>query len=1002
MAFEKKILYKIFIFIFLFGVMGNVIALNSDNGNDNTEIDFEKRLAYYVNLNSRDFIQKLGVREQFLLQMIQNITKEVAERGPQNVFGDSSGYIKIYAEQNRLISEYSQEVENIVGLVNELEQLENYVIRTENQQILGEIQTLRLNLQAALENRQVYQKQSRLAKEDFSPDQALNLIDRYSTEIDSILDIYETLNFFEEHAKARNDAEILKEIEKQKRLVTNILGYYSPDADAAAGGITMGERIVEDYMEESDKIVSILHEIDKIAAKMNLDSTLNVRDARKVKSELVTSIDSRLLEISGYDVNTKYEGPKVSDFFDAWRAQKNTEYQAKLTEYQILYVRLISSGTEAQRLRMLERAMSDAMMNYSDREYTLAEMQFNDIKKLFGPYFQQMDGVLFYAGECNFAQSFYDAAMKNYDELYKSFPDSKFIGRALYKLMLITYTYDWKKNFFEYFEKLKDLPASIALEDMNNAYYLASYLYASVGKYKSAETYLTKIEKNSEYYLPGQYLLGIVYANLDSYNKAKSIFEMLSNKSNYPWTDVNMVTIRNEATIRLGFLHYQRGEYEKAISILNQVSKGFEKYDKGLIVQAWAKLKTGKYEESIQKVNTLFSDYVTSNHSYEALVLSAHCKQILEKPNEAKKDLKYVTSAHSVLDMSEDYNNERRRILEQAKELERLEDVVLDRQDKELYDQTTKIRQMINEALLSFNYQGFAGSQLLDEFNDERKEVLRQIEQFDDIIRAAQESGDREVLDLASNQRTRLIRILESHQEDKSVMNVNYFVEHPLATKEGGVKYRRGIMKKMFTDITDEKRRLERDIQMITDLLAKRGASNNFSAELDLEMLEDQLADLKNQLNRLQIWLATNPVPEMETNFEEWADFSGFGMSDINFTSYVDKDTQINAYSQNIATIDRLLARKRALLEQEITNYDAKMEKIEKKVENEKVRLEKLERRKYFENIYFDTKQQEVKHQTENEEFERMLEEELKRSRLEETIQNEPAPEDSSSSTIKD
>lgn len=975
------------LFTFLVAVIiGGIFTTANTSQSNNLEqlkqeqplINFERRLDYYLNLKSKGFIKKMATKERFLLQLIQNVTNEISERGIDKTFLDSLGFTEIYAEHERLIEAYSNELDGILTMLSELEQLENYVVRTENQQILDEIKELKSNLKSNLENRQLYKNQN------FTSHYGVSLIREYSTEIDSILDIYDILDKFEQRARQQNDTEMLSEIDHQKKRIVRIIGTYRPE-----GAPKHDQRLVEDYIDESDKVVTILKEVDELNARMTGDSLGPKEEALEIKENLISSIDQRMLNLSGYATRQTSSGPTISEIFKEWRAEKTADYQLRLTQYRIVYTRLLRTGTPYQKERMLERAMSDAMMNYTEQRYDLADMQFKDIIKNYQAYFPNLDGVFFYIAESNYAQSYYDEAFENYERIINKFPDSRYTSRSLWKLMVIAYTYEWNKRFFKYFEKLQALADDQSFDDMNMAYYLAGYMYAAVGKFKRAQYALQKIEEGEEYYLPGQYLLGIVHVNLDNYNRAKSIFEMLAKTQNYPWSSVNLAMIRNEATIRLGFLHYQRGEYRRAIDVLSRVSKGFHEYDKSLMVQAWAKLKTGRYEETLGKINNLFSEYLSSSYTYEALVLSAHCKQIIDQPKSAKRDLKYVTSSLGVMQLTEEYNQERKRVLEQSRELERLEAMIMERQDETLYSEAVKIRDTINEALLAFHYQGVAGTQLIDEFNDERKEVIRQIEQFDDIVKSAEASGQKDVLRNALKQRDRLIRMLEEYQSDRNITNINYFIDHPLATKEGGIQYRRGIVKNMFNEIMDEKKRLERDIKVASELLAQYGDMRDPSSEIDLEILEEELADLKKQLNRLQIWLAKNPVNEINTNFQEWADFSGFGMSDINFTNLQEKDRQINTYSQNIVEIERLLARKRQALEDKISEYDKKMVRIEKNVRDERVRLEKLERKKYFENIYFDTKRHEVKQKNVEEDYQKLLEDELKRIELEETIEQE-------------
>ncbi|MBN2091264.1 tetratricopeptide repeat protein, partial [candidate division KSB1 bacterium] len=799
---KKNYILQLTVFILLLTGIKLVFA--------NEKLDFEKKLNYYLDINSSGFLKKLGVKEQFLLQTIQNLAEEINSRGYTEQSLKELGFSNIFKDYKVLLEEYSMEVNNILNLMTEIEKLENYVVSTENRKMLGEIQQLKENLKTALDNRQDKQKK-RYSKED-----AIHQVQGYTTELDSILNVYDFLIVFEEKAQAQNDTEILAEIEKQKRRLIKIIGNYSPQGDSL-----ISQQMARDYLGESDKIVAILKEIDHLSGQT--DSSKQVQDAKKVKEELFNAVDRRLLELAGYRASSQAQGPALSEYLREWRAQKTADYHARLTQYRIIYTRLLSTGNESERERMLERAMKDAVLNYSAREYDLAELQFGDIMRNFSPYFSNLDGVLFYIGESNYAQSYYDAALEQYDKLIKDYPKSSYYGQALWKCLMICYTYDWGKKFFQYYEKLNAVPQDQSSKEVNGAHYLAGYLYASMGSFAKARQLLMKVEQGSQYYHPAQYTLGIVYVNLDNYNRARKIFETLADEKSYSSKDANTTALRNEATIRLGFLHFQRGEYSKAIEILEKVSQRSEQYDQGLMVQAWANLKSGNYEQSIDKVKNLLSQYMSSNHSYEALVLSAHCKEILNKPEEAKKDLRYVTAAHGVMKLHEEYNKERKRILDQARELERIEADILDRHDEALYQESVKIRQTINEALMGFSLQGFSGNQLLDEFNDERKEILRQIQQLDALITQNKESGQKELVEMAEKQRARLINVLETQGNTRPVNNINYFVDHPLATKEGGIKYRRGLMKDMFEEILTEKKRLERDIQAATEILAKKG-----------------------------------------------------------------------------------------------------------------------------------------------------------------------------------
>jgi len=935
------------------------------------EIDYNNHIRHYLDQQTKNFLKKMAVREKFLLQMVLNIADEIKQRGTAGILYGEIGFRVIYENQEKLIDEYLIEVDNITSLIRELEDLEKYVSKGENQDIIEEISDLKSHIEGVLESRKLYKKK------EYTTSEAAKLVREYSDEIDSLLRIYDRLEQFERVAQEHSDQEVISSIKKQKQRLVKIIGRWTSEDNTESQN-----DLVQEYLSETEKIVEILKQMDQLAVASGVDSLEVTENIEKARENLIQNIDERIFKIFDYQVQARYQAPTIADYIKQWKAKKYSEFLANLTQYRILRNRLITTATENERNRMLEKDLSDALVNYAAKDFDLVEMQFQEIMKSFAEYYPNMDGVLFYISEANYARSYFDAAYDGYTKLIEKYPHSEYLGQSLWKMMLISYTYGWKQKFFSYFDKLNNMPESLSKEKMSNAYYLAGYVYSEAGRFQEARKALEKISKDSRYYFPAQYLLGIVFVNLDNYSKAKKIFTKLAFEENYPWTDLNITILRNNALIKLGYIHYQRAEYEKAVEIFERVSQGHQDYDKSIIAQAWATLKSGKYEETIHKVNQLFRNYLSSNYTYEALVLGAHCKRILNRTEEAKEYLKYVTNARNVLDLNQKYNKERRQILEQTKELDRLEAIAFERQDKVLYPEMVKIRDKVHEALLALNYSGSVGNMLIRQFNDERKNVIRQIDQSNDMIQLAEAQGDTQTIRKIEIQRDRLINVLETYQIDNSLSNTYSFVDYPLATKEGGIIYRRGIIKNMFQDMMSEKKRLESDINQIMKLLAQKETVDDIESNVDLEILEKDLQDLRNRLNRLQIWLTQNNVEDLSSNFEQWADFSGFGLSDINFSALRDKDANIASYTKNIATIDKILAQKKGLLEKKIEHFNKQMFQIEKKMTRERIRLEKLERQKYFQNIYFDTKVKEVEKKTEDEEFELMIEQELKRKDL--------------------
>lgn len=909
-------------------------------------IDFDTRLQFYVDMKTKRFLQKMSTKELFLLQMIENIVEEIKIRGKERLIEDGIGFTDLYVESNQLIDKYSSEIETIIYIIKEVEKLETLIKRSDDIKLLDEVDRLRDNLANILEDR-------KLSKGEITHRQRGEMIREYSNEVNSLLKIYEKIEGFEKRALASGDKEIIRKIKEQKERILAAL-------EMTQMVNPLEDETVEVYISETTSIVNILKELDRLEVESLYDTTMASADISTIRQNIIANVDERILNLFGYTVDeSSTDSPKISDYFKEWKAKRVAEYQLKYTEYRLLRTQLIKSASSSEIDRMLERELNDALLNFTDNNYDLSIVQFEEILKIYQQFYTNLDGMHFYKSEANFDNGYFDAAYEGYKNIVDNYPSSLYRPKSFFKMLLITYSYEWYDRFLELYDDFTKLP-NIDHNNFNEVTYLAGYILFQENNFKEAIERLQAVDKEAKQYMAAQYLLGIVYANQNNYSQAELVFERLVNAQNFPWTDINSVIIKNEATLKLGYLHYQRGEYDQAIHYFDMVSKGYYKYDSSLMGQAWATLKKGEYQQTVQKSNILTSNYLLSSYTYEALALGAHCKKVMDNNEEALQDLRYVSNSKKVLERTIEYNEERKHILQQMQELERLEERILDRQDRKLYPHVVKIRDTINDALMSYYYRGSISSRVVAEFNDERNILIRQIKEFENIMEFSQKQQNQNIYNEALQQRNRLILVLESYPIENITSDVNHFVDYPLAVKEGGMIYQQDILKQTITELVDEKHRVKTDLEMISQLLTASSSETQMEVMMDLEILEEDLKDLHNQLNRFQVWLANKHLEQLDTDTEYWADFSGFGISDINYTTYYEQIRKIGSLSRNINYIDEVLRNKKSELEQRITEFDSQTIKIEREMQAEKIRLDKLEKEKYFRDLYFDTKTREA------------------------------------------
>lgn len=910
------------------------------------KITFEDRLTFYLDQKSKTFLSDLAVKEKLLLQMIQNITEELRKRGRSSVLDDEIGYQQLYGEADKLIEEYGEELNLLVGVLREIAHLEKVVDQSGDLYSWDRLANLRGRVLTILENRDLYKKGK------YTEARVKGLFHEYHSEVDSVLSLYKRLVKLERKAEERGDWQIQQAIAAQLDSINIVLGNFNASET---------DTLSEYYLDEVELLVAVLDELKDLQKRaIHLDTELSI-EIEELRRSILQNLDAQLLSLMGYHSTLPDDGPTVSEFFKEWKAKQYADHKIHFTQYQIMKRSLLESSTPEERSRMLEKDLLRAFLNYVEKNYELAEKQFDLILADYGQYFESLESVLFYRAESFFVRDLYDQAANNYERIVAEFPDSEYLGDSLFRLMLIHEKFGNRAEFYKYFGLLKSLTHNLDRSYYDKCNYLAGHVYFKDSKFSDAQEVLSNVSKGSKYYLMARYLLGLVFVNQENYASAAEILQDLASRENYPWTDPRTTFIRNKALLKLGFLNYELRKYEKASKYFGLVSPGFEEYDKALLGSAWTNLKLGKYEQTIENVNRFFKDYLASNYTYEALVLSAHSKKLLKRDDSALQDLRYVANARRVLELSDKYNAERKELLDQLATLDKLEEEILERRDEHLYTITSQIRDHLQNMLVQFKSRGSTGVVVLEKYEDERRSIIDQIDELDHLISQAFSKGNKDLVNNANRQRMRLLRALEVYQADKAVRNVHYFMDYPLATKEGSLKYRKGILSDLFKDAQLESQNIQNKLQEIQFLKSKlEDDTTDLSAKMDLQILEDELERLQNQSTQFHSWLAENQIEELNTDFDQWADFSGFGMSDITFSGMIEREETVLELAQNRDAITRILQERKSTLEKKLSDFEKEVERIEEELRQEQIELEKESKEEYFKELYFDTNEREV------------------------------------------
>jgi len=916
-------------------------------------ISYDDRLRFYLDLKTKDFLIEMAGKELILLQSIENITAEIKQRGTEGIIKDEPGFNLIYQKALTLTEGYTAELEAVLAMIDEISALARTLEKERRYDLLEKFQNLKSRLVATIESRQLYKKAPATSGH------VTGLVKDYNVEVDSLLKIYNRLEKFQRLAMAKGDTAVLPLVERQKSSILNMVAELKSDT-------TNTPELADAFLKETEQVAILLIELDKLETPTTtLETTIEVESVRR---QMVARMDARLLRLFGYHEYADTRQPTLDEVFKAWRGERLADYEARAAEYAVMKMNLLKNSNAKERARMLERDLTNALLNYAAERYHVTELQFDAILQDYDRYFSSWDALIFYRAESFYARAIYPTAFENYEKLLQAYPNSKFAGLALLRLVTIAHTLKWEQQFFTNYQRLDSAASKINARLVERARYLAGYYHLHLGKFSDAEAALSLIPPPSRYHFAAQYLRGIVQTNQGNLAAALQHFQYIADtesKTKEPiaglaLTNPTNTLIHNNALMRLGFIYYQRGEHETAIRYFQRVSRGAENYDQTLIGLSWSYMKKGDLDKTLATTGTVLGNYLSSNYQYEAMVLAAHCQRLLKQPDQALEDFRYVTNAHGVLDMSQEYNAERQQILAQLSEVNRMEQTALEHQDQQLYRIVAEVRQTLFGMMHSFGYRSNNGAMMIDSFAEERQGVYRQIQHLDRVVKEANKMGLLDVARDAIERRNRLVRVLETYQADRSVENVNYFIDYPLANKESGAAYRRQIVLNLFKEMAGEQELLKESLAVVNRLAAATKTGGKVNLALDLKAVQEDFKNLKYRMDRFQTWLSTYNIDEVATDVDHWADLSGFGMSDIAFQQINQREQNIDLYSQNLGSIENVLRDRKTNLEEMLKNFDKEMHKIEEELLAEQVRLDKLEHETYFKNAYFDESGSEV------------------------------------------
>jgi hypothetical protein len=341
-------------------------------------------------------------------------------------------------------------------------------------------------------------------------------------------------------------------------------------------------------------------------------------------------------------------------------------------------------------------------------------------------------------------------------------------------------------------------------------------------------------------------------------------------------------------------------------------------------------------------------------------MLSSHCNRLLGNIKSSVRKARYVENAEKTVRIFDELNIEQQKINQILIEIDKLEEQAVFSGDAFAYQKLVELRHDLEMSLQSMVYQGDPGLQLIQEYEEEQQRLEELYNDFQSMHAIAEVLGDK---DLKNDVRKALKKIdinLSEIQKFQNLKRVDVLADYPVARKESDIKFQKQKLNKLRDDVKTEQQKIEFYKEEVASLLEKAEKSQNTDIMSQIDYRDLELEELKDRLEVFWVTLSENDVKLMDTDFKKWSDFSGFGMSDLDFVRMKSIDKNIERYNDHISLINSAFEYKEKEILNNLAVMDRKISGLEKAVHLKNIEKMKMDRERYFAEDYFVNKTSEL------------------------------------------
>ena len=367
--------------------------INAQESKDRFDIEFEDKISFYLNQQTRAFYKDMLVKEKLLLQMIYNVNEEFKRRGLKLATEEQIPAEVFFEYSDRLIAEYNQEIDLLQQTIDKTGQLEQV---SGSEESLKALVRLQRQLDQILEDRGMFKPAS------YPRSILVKLIKAYNRELDTVLHLYDVFEDLEH--KVKNDS-LLHELKQQKDLIAQVLDFHSRPVEQ--------DSILTQYAEEVKRLNKVLNQIELLKFRTSGSHMQVFYALEELRNQVLSQLDENLAALLS-EPEPQPRRISVFEIFNEWKTKEIAAYSASLTKYQIIRGALLQTATPAEKDRMLENDLKNALISHANEDFEVAEKQFTQILLEYPGYERRFASLYFYRAESFFARNLLIKAVEDY------------------------------------------------------------------------------------------------------------------------------------------------------------------------------------------------------------------------------------------------------------------------------------------------------------------------------------------------------------------------------------------------------------------------------------------------------------------------------------------------------------------------------------------------------------------------------------------------------------